>query len=348
MSGNQREAMIEYLKRRKEELKVHITKQEQMFEKSRIEITEMKDRISELEHRVDAAYEVFSPISVQQQVVKAETDRLKEEVEEKLAERTRIQTEYEKLKAEGDEIQNLLQWEMGAPDKEESKDVTRIGDLGRSFIETQELERQRIARDLHDTTVQNLTALLHKIEFCAQVLNSDPIRVRIELEVISQVIRESVNGMREIIYNLRPMTFDDMGFDDALVHAIERMQKGFDTKIVFEINGESYDTKQVIQLTVLRIIQEAINNCKKYAKANMIDIILSYQKDMLEVSIMDDGVGFDVNHMPERKNENTGFGLSMMKERVHLLNGTFEIESKTGFGTEIQVRIPIKDGVECL
>lgn len=336
----QRENIIDYLNRRLAKIEKTIKRNKQMLEKNQKEIVELKNRISDLEHKVDFAYEAFSPISIQQQVIHTETEHLKIEVEEKIKEKERVKEEIGELQGEAEEIKKLL---LQDTSKEENiLENDNLVELSSSFVEQQELERQRIARDLHDTTVQSLTALIHKIDFCSQILNTDPIRVRLELEIISQVIKESINGMREIIYNLRPMTFDDIGFDETLKQAINRMQKGFDTRIVLETEGDYYPMNQVVQLTILRVIQEAVNNCKKYANAKMIDITLSYKKETIELVIMDDGIGFDTRKITIQKEKNTGFGLSMMKERINLLNGTFEIESRLGFGTEIQVNIPTK------
>ena len=339
----QKEKIICYLRRRLEKIEEHVEQDGQILEKNRKEIVELKNRISDLEHKVDFAYEAFSPISIQQQVIRTETDHLREEVEDKVKEKERLKEEIKELQGEAGEIRGLLLQDTSEKESELlQKEENKLIERSSSFVEQQELERQRIARELHDTTVQSLTALIHKIEFCSQILSSDPIRVRLELEIMSQVIKDSVNGMREIIYNLRPMTFDDIGFNETLKQAVNRMQRGFDTKIVLETEGESYPVDQVVQLTILRIIQEAINNCKKYANAKMIDITLSYKEETVELVIMDDGIGFDTQKITIQKEKNTGFGLSMMRERINLLNGTFEIESRLGFGTEIQVNIPIK------
>lgn len=333
----QRENIIEYLKRRLEKIEKKMKQNKKIFDKNRKEILELKNRISDLEHKVDFAYEAFSPISMQQQVIHAETEHLREEVEEKRKENERRKEEIEELQKEAEEIKELLSWHT----EKKVENVLREKESS-DLVLFQELERQRIARELHDTTVQNLTALVHKIDFCTQILNSDPIRVRLELEIMRQTIKDSINDMRETIYNLRPMTFDDIGFNETLTQAVNRMQKGFDTKIVLETEGDSYPVNQIVQLTILRVVQEAVNNCKKYANANMIDITLSYKEETVELVIMDDGIGFDTQKIAEQKEKNTGFGLSIMRERINLLNGTFEIESRLGFGTEIQVNIPIK------
>ncbi len=343
MEQQQEKDIINYLQKRLEKVEKNRKEKKQLLEKIRKEILELENRISDLEHKVDLAYEAFSPISIQQQVINTETDQLKEELEGKGKEKERLKEEITKLKKEAEEIKVLL---FQKTEKEEikvaSKEENSFIKQSNIFVEQQELERQRIARELHDTTVQNLTALVHKIDLCSHILDSDPIRVRLELEIMRQIIKDSVDGMREIIYNLRPMTFDDIGFNETLIQAVNRLQRGFDTKIILETEGTSYPVNQVVQLTVLRVIQEAVNNCKKYANAKMIDITLLYKENTIELVIMDDGIGFDTQKVTIQKEKNTGFGLSMMRERINLLNGTFEIESKPGFGTEIQVNIPTK------
>ena len=228
----QKENIIDYLKRRLETVEKSIKQRKQILEKSQDEILELKNQISDLEHKVDLAYEAFSPISIQQQVIYAETDHLKEEVEEKRKEKEKLKEEIRELQKEAEEMRELLLQDMSNKKEEmlQQRSYNSV-EINNSFVEQQELERQRIARELHDTTVQNLTALIHKIDFCSQILDSDPIRVRLELEIMCQTIKDSVNGMREIIYNLRPMTFDDIGFNETLKQAVNRMQKGFDTKI---------------------------------------------------------------------------------------------------------------------
>lgn len=359
---NQEKLIVEYLNIKLEETEEKIKEKKRKFGNIKKKITETRNEISNLEHEVDAAFEVFSPISMRQQIIKEEINRLMEEVEEENNEKEILKNEIKKLQNEADEVKEFLsqgkegqiegqieeQIEKQTEKQIEGQVKIQTKSEGNILIEQQELERQRIARELHDTIVQNLTALIHKIDFCSQILNSDLIRVRLELEIIKQVIKDSINEIREIIYDLRPMTFDDMGIDDTLKQAVEQLQKGFDTKIVLETEGESYQVSQVIQLTILRIIQEAVNNCKKHAKAEMIDIMLTYQEDAIKLVIMDDGVGFDTSTLLIKREENTGFGLSMMRERICLLNGTFEIESKLGFGTEIQINIPIKDEVAFL
>ena len=213
------------------------------------------------------------------------------------------------------------------------------------MLEAQELERQRIARDLHDSTVQNLTNCVHKLEYISKIIDTDPERSKMELIMLEKNTRTVINEMREIIYNLRPMSFEDIGIDVTIERELIRLENIGNIKINYTVNGKADDNiKPVISLTIFRIVQEACNNAIKHSKASSIDVVLNYNSNNIELSISDDGVGFDLdlydNNNPD--DINSGFGLSMMKERVFLLSGKFNIKSSKNKGTIINVVVPLK------
>ena len=213
------------------------------------------------------------------------------------------------------------------------------------MLEAQELERQRIARDLHDSTVQNLTNCVHKLEYISKIIDTDPERSKMELIMLEKNTRTVINEMREIIYNLRPMSFEDIGIDVTIERELIRLENIGNIKINYTVNGKADDNiKPVISLTIFRIVQEACNNAIKHSKASSIDVVLNYNSNNIELSISDDGVGFDLdlydNNNPD--DINSGFGLSMMKEIVFLLSGKFNIESSRNKGTIINVVVPLK------
>lgn len=211
-----------------------------------------------------------------------------------------------------------------------------------TILETQENERQRISRELHDYTVQNLTSLVHKTELCGKLVEMDPIRCKLELNTMTKTLREIINDTRQMIYNLRPMSFDDIGLDVTIERALDKLESSETKKISFSVEGESYQIKPVIGITLLRIIQEGCSNAIRHANASFIRVILEYKPEQITVLIEDDGNGFDMNDIQkEEKNDNSGFGLSMMKERVYLLSGSIKIDSELNVGTKILVEVPI-------
>ena len=214
-------------------------------------------------------------------------------------------------------------------------------------METEEKERQRISRELHDSTAQNLTSLVHKTELCTKLIDMDPIRCKLELTMMSRTLREIVNDTRQMIYNLRPMSFDDIGLEITIERALNKLKQDKICNISFNVEGESYYIKPVIGITLLRIIQEACNNAIKYAEASVISVKMIYEENSIIILIEDDGKGFDVDNLDvASRNDNSGFGLSMMRERVYLLSGEINITSEKNDGTRVEVIVPINNKEE--
>lgn len=208
------------------------------------------------------------------------------------------------------------------------------------ILKIQELERKRIARELHDTTVQNLTALIHNSDLAIKIMDTDPIRSKLEIGTLSNSIREIIKDMRNIIYDLRPMAMDDIGVDIVIDSELEKYrQKGF--MVNYEIIGTPQKLDTFLVITILRIIQEACTNTLKYANASRINVKFIYGKDNYEIFYSDDGIGFDVKKELEKKIYNrTGYGLSIIKERAYLLSAKLNIESEIGKGCRIHLVIP--------
>lgn len=216
-------------------------------------------------------------------------------------------------------------------------------DFGINILEAQENERKRIARDLHDSTVQNLTNLMHKTELCTRLIDVDTIRAKLELQTMISTIKTTINDMRNIIFGLRPMSLDDLGLLPTIERYIRETNKSHDVDITLEVKNEESSILPVINLTLFRIIQEASNNAIKHGKATKISINLIYNTDNIELYIRDNGCGFKKETLLEAKaNIFSGYGLSMMQERVFILSGDFNIDSNEKKGTNIMVKIPLK------
>jgi len=214
-------------------------------------------------------------------------------------------------------------------------------DIGLNILELQEQDRQRIARDLHDSTVQNLTSLIHKCELSTKFVDIDPVRTRLELLTISNTLKSVINEIREIIFNLKPMSLDDLGLIMTIERFINQLMNHHDIEIKLKYNEERNDILPVINLSIFRIIQEACNNAIKHANAKCIEIDIKYDENHINITIKDDGKGFDTNEIKERITQDyTGCGLSIMKERVYLLSGTLDIQSKINKGTIINISVP--------
>lgn len=216
--------------------------------------------------------------------------------------------------------------------------------LGIKIIEAQEEERKRVAREIHDGPAQSMSNIVIKAEICERLLDKDIDEARKELQNLKKVMRDSLQEVRKIIYNLRPMALDDLGLLPTLERYVIsfREETGIDVQLRSRAINE--EIKSVISLAVFRIVQEALNNVLKHAQAKRVSILLEHVNKKLNIIIVDNGVGFNTDDVKVIEPESTGgFGLFSMKERVALLEGEVNIVSQVGIGTKIKIHIPLMD-----
>ncbi len=214
--------------------------------------------------------------------------------------------------------------------------------LGIRILKAQEEERQRVAREIHDGPAQSMSNIVLKAEICERLVDSDPEKVKDELKLLKNVVRDTLQDVRKIIYNLRPMSLDDLGLIPTLQRYITSFREEYQTQVIFKTRGDCNQLKPVVALTVFRLVQEALNNIKKHANAKKVTINLELLDNELKLHMADNGTGFDINTLKKNsENINGGFGLISMKERVELLNGEFEIDSVVGKGTRLNITVPL-------
>ena len=165
--------------------------------------------------------------------------------------------------------------------------------LGIKIIEAQEEERQRVARDIHDGPAQSMANVLVKAELCERLMGIDVDKTKEELKNLKEAVRFTLKDVRKIIYDLRPMSLDDLG----LVPTLERYVYNYsqDTNIQVKLNtvGNVNEVDKAIETTFFRIVQEALNNVRKHSKAKNVDISVESTPTRLNLLIADDGIGFD-------------------------------------------------------
>ena len=204
-------------------------------------------------------------------------------------------------------------------------------------INFQEDDRQRIARDLHDSSLQNLVHLIHELELCHLYIDQDPIKAKLELSLVSKGLKEVVNEIRNTIFDLRPMSFDDLGLKAGLERLLERINENKKYEIISEIDDVSCENNFIL-VYIYRTVQEGLINIVKHAEARKIIFRCKMIDDVCVIDMEDDGKGF-CEELEEEKGDKH-FGLSLMRERVELLNGIIHISSSEGSGTKIHIEIP--------
>lgn len=207
-----------------------------------------------------------------------------------------------------------------------------------AMLSIQEQDRQRIARDLHDTSLQNLTHLIHKIELSSLYIDQDSVRAKLELSAVNQRLRKIIDEIRNTIFDLRPMTFDDLGLKSAIENLVEVINENKKYKIDMEIENP-FCEDDVILVAIYRIVQECLTNIDKHAQASKIIFHAKNKDDYFFIDIEDDGIGFSEKDIEGKLNHH--FGMTVMNERVSLLGGKISIHSDKGNGTRINIEVPM-------
>ena len=216
--------------------------------------------------------------------------------------------------------------------------------LGLRIIRAQEEERRRLARDIHDGPAQMLANIMLRAEICEKLLANDLAQVRLELRSLKEVVRGSLRDIRKVIFDLRPMALDDLGLVPALRRYVNDLKEQRGLAIDFSVQGLERRLSSPIEVGGFRIVQEGLNNVQKHAEASKATVRLEFAKDSLLITVTDNGRGFVVQEALEGGGEH--FGLLSMRERVELLEGTWQIVSAPGRGTSITVRLPMREGSE--
>lgn len=219
-------------------------------------------------------------------------------------------------------------------DKKDKKELKK----NLAVINIQEEDRQRIARDLHDTSLQNLAHVIHKIELAGMFIDKDPVKAKLELAVIKKDLKAIIDDIRNTIFNLRPMTFDDLGLKAALERLLLEFNDKRNYQIQVDIDEISCET-QLILVTLYRVVQECFSNIKKHSEADKVIFLCKQKQDMISIDIEDNGKGFSEDEV-EKKNDKH-FGISVMSERVNLIEGKIVIHSKIGAGTKVHIEVPL-------
>jgi two-component system sensor histidine kinase DegS len=215
--------------------------------------------------------------------------------------------------------------------------AARFRSASRQVFQIIEEERMRIARDMHDGPAQMLANLVLQAEVLERLLDRDPRLVVRELADFKNGVRDALEETRRLIFDLRPMTLDDLG----LVPTLRKFVREFGEKTAmtarFHLVGEERRLPSNCEAVVFRIVQEALTNVRKHARARTVEVTLTLQPRRVVAIVKDDGEGFDVAATEARLGRTRNLGLISMRERADLEKGHMEIRSQIGRGTEAKV-----------
>ncbi len=204
-------------------------------------------------------------------------------------------------------------------------------------------ERTRIARDLHDGIAQSLAFMRMRVDLWEDWLEQDPQRLHDEFTSFKANLRTQIEELRRAIFALRPVELSQLGFEGALRRFVSDFadQQGWNLEL--ELGNIPHELPLPLELASFRVVQEALNNSAKHARAHNVHITMRLVDGGLQIVVRDDGMGFDPNRVAER---GSSLGLRQMRERVAALDGQFTVLSRPGQGTELRIWLPIVYAVE--
>jgi signal transduction histidine kinase len=224
-------------------------------------------------------------------------------------------------------------------EESQQREIMR-GELFRRVVAAQEAERQRIARDLHDETSQSLTAIgmgLRGLSGKLSIRNKEALNTLHKLETLTA---DSLKELQRLMTDLRPSHLDDLGLSAALRWYATKIQEHSSLHVRVDIHGEECDLDDAMKITIFRIIQESLNNIIKHAQATHVNINVHYEAKNVRISVFDNGIGFDRDEVRQRRSGRPSLGLAGMEERAALLGGAVTVQSRPGYGTEVEALIP--------
>lgn len=282
---------------------------------------EAEMHVKSLEESESEDFKLFSPRSMR--------DRYKEEIDKTVSSKI----VYESKNRELNETKKIL--------------LERIENLENLLLQkeyisedlySQENDRQRIARDLHDTSLQDLIYIIHKLELCEMYIDENPEKAKVELSAASNGLRGIIKDIRDIVYDLQPTSFYSLSLKDNFESLLENIKEKGSFQIFSEIENVSCENR-LTSLFMYRIVQEGLNNIVKHACADKIVFRCNIADDCYVIDIEDNGCGFCEEKIGVNDKH---FGLRFMRERADRLNGKIDIFSAEGNGTKIHIKIPVK------
>ena len=220
--------------------------------------------------------------------------------------------------------------------KPADEEAATFRNAARQVFQIIEEERMRIARDMHDGPAQSMSNLVLQAEILERLVHK-PDAILAELQDFKNSVRSALDETRQLIFDLRPMTLDDLGLVPTLRKYIKEYSDKHGMNVRFNVVGEERRLPGNIEGTLFRIIQEALTNVQKHARSSSTEVNLTLSRERVLTLIRDEGEGFDIPKIEANLARKRNLGLISMRERAELERGSFVLKSHPGKGTEIRV-----------
>jgi two-component system sensor histidine kinase DegS len=251
--------------------------------------------------------------------------------------------QMDKLKGEQVHLQELIMqlqdmnvYLMKTPLLEGGESELNAAEFVESVIQAQELERKRLSNKMHDGPAQALSNFILQVEIAQRLFDIDLDQARAELDALKVTASATFTKVRDFIFELRPMMLDDLGLIPTLRHYFDAFKEQNEIEVHFTASGTERRLESYLEIMIFRAVQELVSNAARHSQASTIRAHIDTSEDRVVVDVEDDGQGFNEEQAME-----TSMGIKVIKERVDILNGEFNIDTAIGQGTRIGFTIPL-------
>jgi signal transduction histidine kinase len=214
------------------------------------------------------------------------------------------------------------------------------------LVVVEEDVRRELARDLHDRPTQIVAAIMMNIQFIHKLMEREPDKVSSELGEIEMLAERAMHQLRTMLFDLRPVILETKGLIPALEAYSSRLTETERFAVHLEVDGEVPPLTKKAGSAIFAVVQEAIGNAKKHTQAKNIWLSVKCQGDALNVTVQDDGKGFDVSKVQANYESRGSLGMINMYERAEMIRGTFSIQSAVGKGTTVRLSAPLAPNLQ--
>lgn len=237
--------------------------------------------------------------------------------------------------------------------------------VGARVIKAQEEERLRVSREIHDGPAQDIANILFQAAIIERLIDRDPEEAKRELQDLRTLLRNCLSDMRQIIFDMRPMSLDDLGLAPAARQLVSKMRERGMLDASISVEGHEKRLEKYAQVSVFRILQEALTNVSRHAGIHKAEVRMLYTPSALSMTITDKGKGFDPEALaetekdekaqraaepfdvndPKKRTDSGHYGLLGMRERAAIIGADLTVTSQKGKGTRVHLRLPLRDDV---
>lgn len=205
-------------------------------------------------------------------------------------------------------------------------------------IQAQESERQRLSRQMHDGPAQALSNFILQAEIAMRLLEVDVAQARAELGNLKAAAMSTFQKVRNFIFELRPMMLDDLGLAPTLKRYADSFKEQTGLDVTVTVSGQDRRLESYLEVLIFRAIQELLGNAYRHSQATLAKVQLDQSETVVKVAVDDNGKGFD----PEILRQGNSLGLNLIRDRVEMLGGSFELDTVIGKGTRVVFSLPAR------